>query len=86
MIGTIVGGLGLVALEAADLEREPAPVDQQPDDDLRVDAAFLGVADLAQVVFLLGLEVERRDVVETQRRHRRWSAAWAKQAVAIWSR
>ncbi len=57
-------GLGLVALEAADLEGEPVPVDQQPDHDLRVDAAFLGVADLAQVVFLLGLEVQRRDVVE----------------------
>ena len=60
-------GLGLVALEAADLEREAAPVDQQPDHDLRVDAAFLGVADLAQVVFLLGLEVERGHVVEHQR-------------------
>jgi hypothetical protein len=37
------GGLGLVALEAADLEREPVPVDEQPDDDLRVDPAFLGI-------------------------------------------
>ena len=37
------GGLGLVALEAADLQREPGAVDEQADDDLRVDAAFLGV-------------------------------------------
>ena len=50
MIGTMRVRLGLVPLEAADLEREPVPVDQQPDHDLRVDAAFLGVADLAQVV------------------------------------
>jgi len=28
------------------------PVHKQPDDDLRVDAAFLGVADLARVVLL----------------------------------
>ena len=61
------GGLGLVALEAADLQGEPVPVDQQPDHDLRVDPAFLGVADLAQVVFLLGLEVQRRHVVQAQR-------------------
>ncbi len=53
-------------LRAADLQREPAPVDQQPDHDLRVDPAFLGVADLAQVVFLLRLEVQRRHLVETQ--------------------
>jgi hypothetical protein len=61
------GGLGLVALEAADLQREAAPVDQEPDHDLRVDAAFLGVADLAQVVLLLGLEVQGGHVVEAQR-------------------
>jgi hypothetical protein len=56
------GGLGLVALEAADLQREPGPVDQEPDDDLGVDPAFLGVADLAQPVLLLGLEVQGGDV------------------------
>ena len=33
-------------------------VDQQPDDDLRIDPPLLGVADLAQVVLTLGLEVE----------------------------
>ncbi len=59
-------GLGLVALEAADLEGEPAPVDQQPDHDLGVHAAFLGVADLAQLVLVLGLEVQRGHVVQHQ--------------------
>jgi hypothetical protein len=57
------GGLGPVALEAADLQRETVPVDQQPDHDLGVNPAFLGVADLAQVVLLLGLEVQRGRVV-----------------------
>jgi len=59
------GGLSLVALPAADLEREAGPVDQQPDDDLGVDPSLLGIADLAQLVLLLGLEVERGDA----RRH-----------------
>ena len=70
------GGLGLVAFEAADLEREPAPIHQQTHDDLWIDAAFLGVADLAQVVFVLCLEVQRGDVVEhqlTRPRGRAWS-------------
>ncbi len=58
--------LGLVAFPAADLQREPVTVDQQPDDDLWVDPAFLGVADLTQPVFVLGLEVQRRDVVQAQ--------------------
>jgi hypothetical protein len=57
-------GLGPVAGEAADLEREALPVDEQPDDDLRVDAPLLGVADLAQVVLVIGLEVQRRGVIE----------------------
>ncbi len=67
MIGRIVCCLGLVPLEAADLEREAPPVDQQADHDLRIDPAFLGVADLAQPVLVLGLEVERRHVVEHER-------------------
>ena len=33
------------------------PVDQQTDDDLRVDPAFLGVADLAQGIFLSGFDL-----------------------------
>lgn len=40
-------GLGFVAFEAADLQREPAAVHEQTDNDLRVDAAFLGVPDFA---------------------------------------
>ena len=52
------GGLGLVALPAADLERKTGPVDQQADDDLGVDPTLFGVADPPQVVLTLGLEVE----------------------------
>ena len=52
------GGLGLVALPAADLQGETGPVDQQAHDDLGVDPPLLGVTDLAQVVLTLGLEVE----------------------------
>ena len=52
------GGLSLVALSAADLERKTGPVDQQAHDDLGVDPPLLGVTDLAQVVLTLGLEVE----------------------------
>ena len=37
------GGLSLVSLPAADLERKTGPVDQQPDDDLRIDPTLLGV-------------------------------------------
>ena len=59
-------GLGLGAFEAADLEGEAVSVDQEANDDLWVDATFLGVADLAQVVFLLGFEVEGGHVVEHQ--------------------
>jgi len=36
-------GLGLIAFKAADFQRESAPVDQQADNDLPVNAAFLGV-------------------------------------------
>lgn len=43
------------------------PVDRQSDQDLGVDAAFFGVADLAQRVLVLGFEVQGRDVVEAQR-------------------
>jgi hypothetical protein len=63
----IVCALGLVALIATDLEGEPGPVDQQSNHNLGVYTAFLGVADLAQGVFLLCFEVQRRDVVEHQR-------------------
>jgi len=51
--------LGLVALEHGDLQREPARGDQQPDGDLRVDPALLAHADLAELVFLAHLEMQR---------------------------
>jgi hypothetical protein len=43
MIGTRGGRLGGIALETADLQGEPGAIDQQTDDDLGVDAAFLRV-------------------------------------------
>ncbi len=51
-------GFGLVAFEAADLEGKAGPVDEQADDDLRVDAAFFRVPDFAESVFFFCLEVE----------------------------
>ena len=60
------GGLSLVALPAADLERKTMTVDQQAHDDLGVDPPLLGVTDLAQVVLTLGLEVERGHVIQAQ--------------------
>ncbi len=64
------GGLGGAALEAAHLQREPRRVEEQPDLDLRVDAALLARPDLAQRVFGLGLGLEAQggDVVEDQPR------------------
>ena len=50
--------LGLVALEHRDLQREPVGADQQTDGDLRVDAVFLGPADLTQVVLVGDLEMQ----------------------------
>ena len=52
------GGLSLVPLPAADLERKTSPVDQQPDDDLGVDPPLLEVTHPPQVVLTLGLEVQ----------------------------
>ena len=81
-------GLGLVPLEAVHLQREPGRVDQQPDLDLRIDPAFLAHPDLAQVVLVLGLEVQRGAVVEHQRRpprrrRRRMRQARLRQRVAV---
>ena len=44
----------------------PVSIIEQAHDDLRVDATLLALADLAQLVFLLGLEVERGDAVVTR--------------------
>ena len=53
------GGLGPVALPAADLEGEPVAVAQQAHDALRIDPPLLGLTRLPQVVLTLSLEVER---------------------------
>lgn len=62
-----VPGRGGVASEGADLHPESAPVDQQADEDLRLDAAPLGSPRPPQVVFPLGLELEGGHDVEHQR-------------------
>ena len=49
--------LGLRSFEAPDLEGEPGPVDEQSDDDLRVDATFFRIPDLPQVILFLSLEI-----------------------------
>ena len=60
------GGLSLVALPAADLERKTMTVDQQAHDDLGVDPPVLGVTDPPPVVLTLGLEVEGGHVIQAQ--------------------
>ena len=60
-------GLGLVPLEAVHLQREAGGVDHEPDLDLRVDPAFLAHPDLAELVLVLNLEVQRRAVIKDQR-------------------
>ena len=52
------GGLSLVPLPAADLERKTSPVDQQAHDDLRVDPPLLGVTHPPQIILTLSLEVQ----------------------------
>jgi hypothetical protein len=60
------GGLGGVALEQVDLQREPGRVDQQPHLHLGVNPVFLAHADLAQRVFVFGLEMQRGAVIHDQ--------------------
>ena len=57
------GGLSLVPFPAAESQGETITVDQQAG----VDLMLLGVSDLAQLVLLLGLEVQGGHVVQTQR-------------------
>ena len=59
-------GLGLVALEGGDHEREPVLPGQQADGDLRLQPPLLGEPGLAEPVALVGLEVERGHVVKDQ--------------------
>ena len=60
------GGLSLVPLPAPDSQGETTAVDQQADNDLRIDPTLLGVTHPPQVVLLLGLEIERGHVIEAQ--------------------
>ena len=59
-------GLGLsgVAVEGVDLQREPADIGEQADGDLRFQPTLLGESGLTEPVALVGLEVQRRHVVE----------------------
>lgn len=66
MAGMIVVVSALLPSKQPISRGEPATVHEQAHHDLRVHAAFLGVADLLQLVLLLGLEVQGRDVVEHQ--------------------
>ena len=59
-------GLGPVALEGGDHQREPVLPGEQPDRDLRLQPALLGEPGLAEPVALVGLEVEGGDVVKDQ--------------------
>ena len=60
------GGLGLVALERRDVEREPGGVGEQAQGDLRVQTAFLRESRLAEPVTGIGLEVQCAHVIEHQ--------------------
>jgi hypothetical protein len=52
-------GLGLVPLERRHHQREPALVRQQPDGDLRLQAALRGEPALAEPIALVSLEIQR---------------------------
>jgi hypothetical protein len=60
-------GLGPVALERIDHQRHPGSVGEQPDGDLRVQAAFLGEPWLPEPIAGVGVEPQRRHVVQHQR-------------------
>ena len=62
------GGLGLVALERFDRQRESGCVGEQPDRDLRFQPSLFGESGLAEPVAGVGFEVQRAHVVEHQRR------------------
>ena len=60
------GGLSLVALPAADLERKTMTVDQQAHDDLGVDPPVLGITHPPQIILTLGLKVQGGHVIQAQ--------------------
>jgi hypothetical protein len=59
-------GLGLVALEGGDHQREPGLVGEQAYGDLRLQPSLLGEPGLAEPVARIGLEVERGYVIQDQ--------------------
>jgi len=59
-------GLGGVALERIDHQREPGGVGEQPDHNLRVQAAFLTEPRLTEPITSISLEIESGHVVEHQ--------------------
>jgi len=61
-------GLGPVPLKPLHHQRPPGGVGEQPDGDLRVQPSFLAEPRLTEPVTLIGLEVQRRDVEQHQRR------------------
>src|SRR5699024_2859662 len=58
-----------VARKGMNLQWEPVLIDQQPHQHLWIDAAFLAEPDLAVLIFLISLEVESGDVIETDTDH-----------------
>ena len=59
-------GLAPVALERVNHQRKPACVGEQPDSDLRLQAAFFGEPGLTEPVPGIGLEVQGGHIVENQ--------------------
>ena len=57
---------GLFAFPGSDLQRGPMAVHEKPDDVLLIDTAFLAVSDLAELVFVLDLEMQVRHVIHRQ--------------------
>ena len=62
------GGLGLVALERLNRQREPGRVGQQAEGDLWLQTPLFGESGLTEPVTGIGLEVQRRDVEQHQAR------------------
>src|SRR5690606_39361013 len=57
-------GLGLVAFERLDHQREPGCVGEQPDRDLQLQPTFLREPGFTEPVTAVGLEVQGGDVVD----------------------
>jgi hypothetical protein len=59
-------GFGLVPLERADHQREPAGIGQQANGDLRLQAPLLGEPALPETITRIGLEIQGGAVVKDQ--------------------